>query len=358
MVHLWGERFAKEELLRCVGNMDQLACVRLSELSEGPGRGMRVVDFRTGSGFNFTLLADRCLDISFAEYRGIPLCWRSATGDVAPQFFEPEGLGWLRTFFGGVLATCGLTYAGAPCEDQGETLGLHGRIGHAPARELALDARWVDDDYLLEARGRMKEAVVFGANLELFRTIHAKLGERRLYIHDIVTNLGHQRQPLMILYHFNIGWPIVSEDSELVLPSTSVRPRDEEAEKGLEQWSRFSPPEEKFPEQCFYHELGTSPAGEVLAAIVNKKLQVGVYLRYRKTQLEFFTEWKMNERGHYVCGMEPANCEVEGRAKMRAEGKLQFINPGEERHFDIEFGVLEGADEISEARAEIVQMKV
>jgi hypothetical protein len=50
----------------------------------------------------------------------------------------------------------------------------------------------------------------------------------------------------------------------------------------------------------------------------------------------------MMGRGFYAVGMEPANCKVDGRARERAAGTLQFLAPGEERHFLVQIGVVEG----------------
>ncbi len=41
-------------MLKHVGDIRQIANVRLCELSDGPGRGVRVAEFTTGSGFAFT----------------------------------------------------------------------------------------------------------------------------------------------------------------------------------------------------------------------------------------------------------------------------------------------------------------
>src|SRR6478672_11022044 len=127
MPQLWGRDWTREELEQRVGDMSQIAGVRLVELADGKERGVRAAEIKTGSGFNFTVLIDRGLDISTAEHQGKALAWRSMTEDGHPAYFEPEGLGWLRTFYGGLLVTCGMTWAGAPCEDEGKSLGLHGR---------------------------------------------------------------------------------------------------------------------------------------------------------------------------------------------------------------------------------------
>ena len=56
MATIFGKSWKREELLQHVGDIRQLADVRLSELSDGPGRGVRIAEFKTGSGFSFTVL--------------------------------------------------------------------------------------------------------------------------------------------------------------------------------------------------------------------------------------------------------------------------------------------------------------
>jgi hypothetical protein len=54
----------------------------------------------------------------------------------------------------------------------------------------------------------------------------------------------------------------------------------------------------------------------------------------------------MMGEGAYVVGIEPSNCHVEGRDKMRREGTLKFLAPGEQREYDLEIGVLPSNQEI------------
>ena len=136
MAYLFGKKWTRKQLLERVGDPSQIAAVRPHLLTDGKAKGVSAIDFSTGSGFRFTVLPDRCLDISAAEHCGRSLCWRSPTGDVSPYFYQPEGLEWLYGFFGGLVCTCGLTYYGAPCEDEGQSLGLHGRASSIPAQEV------------------------------------------------------------------------------------------------------------------------------------------------------------------------------------------------------------------------------
>ncbi|MCK4417277.1 MAG: DUF4432 family protein, partial [Candidatus Latescibacteria bacterium] len=77
MSKLYGKAFTKRELLRYIGDISQVGGVKRYWLGEGRAAGIEAVEFRTGSGLNFTVLPGRGMDISFAEYRGTPLCWRS-----------------------------------------------------------------------------------------------------------------------------------------------------------------------------------------------------------------------------------------------------------------------------------------
>ena len=344
MPDLFGRSLSREELLRRVGDMRQVAGVRLAELADGPERGVRVADVYTGSGFAFTVLLDRGMDIGAATYNGRALAWQAQPGTPAPTFYEPQGLGWLRTFHGGLVATCGLTQVGAPCEDQGESLGLHGRVGHIPARHVYADASWEGDRYVIRVQGKMRETRVFGEDLLLTRRISAWLGESRLRIEDTVENIGHLPAPHMMLYHCNFGWPLIDEGAELIAPSLHVRPRDAVAEPGLGRHARFEAPQPGYAEQVFFHEMRADEDGYVTVVLANRALDggrgFGAYVRYRQAELPRFVEWKQMGAGTYVVGLEPANCLVMGRASERARGTLVTLAPGERREYRLEIGVL------------------
>jgi hypothetical protein len=352
MTKLFGEKFTKEELLRLVGEVSQVGGVRRYELSEGKEKGVEVIEFRTGSGFRFTVLPSRGMDISFAEYQGMALSWRSHTGEVAPQFFEPEGLGWLRGFYGGLLVTCGLTHMGSPCVDEGEALGLHGRFSWTPATNVSAGGKWEGDNYVIWGEGKVREAMVFNENICLTRKIGCILGESRLFLHDVIENLGYNSTPLMLLYHVNGGYPALSPGGRLIAPSLKVEPRDDIAAADISQWSQFPEPIPGFQEQVYFHDMAPDEKGEVTTALVNKKIAggagFGFYLKYRKQELPHFIQWKMVGEGHFVCGMEPANSLVTGRDKARAAGELPHLEPGEKKEYHLEIGVLTSREEIQE----------
>jgi hypothetical protein len=275
MTKLFGKTWTKDEILAYVGDVSALGGIRLVELADGPGRGVRVADVRTGAGFHFTVLVDRGMDIGFAAFNGTPIAFQASAGVRSPHFYEPEGYGWLQTFHGGLLCLCGLSAAGHPSEDAFGGHGLHGRVSNTPAQFLSLGDGWDGDEYEFWVSGRVRESVVFGFNLQMTRKITVRLGENRLYVDDAFENLGCEPAPLMLLYHCNFGFPLVAEGSELIVDDVSVIPRDAEAEKGIASHHLFEVPQAGYVEQVFYHKARADEEGYVTAAIVNRWLNEG-----------------------------------------------------------------------------------
>ena len=61
-------------------------------------------------------------------------------------------------------------------------------------------------------------------NLVLRRCISTNLGSNRIRIEDIITNEGFDPAPHMLLYHFNLGFPLVSENTHLHLYAEETLP--------------------------------------------------------------------------------------------------------------------------------------
>ena len=344
MTRLYGRDFTREELLTYATDITHLGGVHLHELADGAERGVRVAQFRTGSGLAFDVLLDRGMDIGRAAHSGRPVGWWSAVGVPHPAHYEPTPVGFLRIFHGGLMAGCGLDNVGPPSVDQGEELMLHGRLSSVPASHVSYGGRWVGDSYRMWVEGQMRQASLFGSNLLLTRRIWADLGEDCIHLEDVIENQGFHRAPYQILYHCNFGFPLLSPDSELLVDSV-VAPRDEAAAKGAETWNTFHTPVPHFPEQVFLHQPHDDGSGYGQAALVNRALGFGAYVRFRLAELPNLVQWKMMEKGTYVLGLEPASCGVLGRAKDRELGILRFLDLGERVELRLDIGVL--ADEVA-----------
>ena len=343
MAQLWGTTYSRQELLRRLGDINQLAGAQPFELVDGSERGVRGVRLRNAGGLEMAVIADRGMGIASLTFQGIPLPFLSAVGVAHPAFAESTPTGWLRNWPAGFLTPCGLTQVGSPCNDQGEALGLHGRLSNLPARDVCWGGEWQGDDYLIYVQGALRETAVFGEDILLVRRIWMNLGEPRFRIEDRVENQGFSPVPHMFLQHINLGFPLVDASTRLELPKRRTQPRDAAAKPGLDYCCEFSEPVPGYQEQVFYHDLESDSDGMVVVRLVNPEFNDGsgleVSIKYRRSEYPILVQWKMMGEGLYVVGLEPANCHVEGRCAERERGTLQILQPGEVRiyHLEIEF---------------------
>ena len=353
MPRLFGRDYTRGEFLRHVGHVSQVGGAREYRIQGGPADGVHAVDVATGSGFRFTVLPGRGMDISHASYNGHPLGWISPAGEVSPWAYEPEGLGWLRTFAGGLLTTCGLTHIHEPVEDDGKRYGLHGRASAQVASSVEARGDWDGDEYRISVRGRTREAALFDEQIELDRTISTELGSSSLRIDDIVSNVGFRTTPHMILYHINLGFPLLGSDAELISPTSSLKDFKIGAVGSDEGPYRFREPEAGYAQNVYDHQTVADSDGMVHAALVNESLEIGplgLRISYRRAELPHLNEWKLLDAGEYVLGLEPASAGFGGREAARQTGTLKYLEAGESVSYRVEIGVLTGSDEIAAFR--------
>ena len=319
----------KKEILKYIGNLSQIGGCRHYTLSDGWSRGMRAADINTGGGLQYTVLPDRGLDISLASYKGVNLVYLTCNGETHPAFYEPEGLGWLHTFAGGLLTTCGLTHLGPPCVDNGESLGLHGRFSTIPVKQFADLSDWEGDEYRYKVRGVIEEGFLFGNKIRMEREISSICGQNVIYVKDQITNFGNKPSPYTILYHMNFGYPLLSEDAEFVIDPLTTVPRDSEALPGMAEFRRFIKPQPSYKEQVFFHTMKGNNKGETGVTIRNKKAGIALGIHFNMKQLPYITQWKMMGYGEYVLGIEPCNVLCKSRKALREENALPLLEPGE-----------------------------
>ncbi|MEI8206734.1 MAG: DUF4432 family protein, partial [Kiritimatiellales bacterium] len=125
---LYGKEWTRRKLESRIGRIEQIGGVRRLQATEGFEQGLETVQVRTGGGLEYFVNPSRGMDISLCQFGGVPVSWQAPQGDVNPAFYRDSGMDWLRTACGGLLMTCGLRQVGSPCEDAGESLGLHGRL--------------------------------------------------------------------------------------------------------------------------------------------------------------------------------------------------------------------------------------
>ena len=318
-----------------VGHSSQLYGVEEHRLVGGKGDGMRLFEVTNGKGLSFTISADRCADISRLNFKGVNMGYFSPCGYVAPAYYDKNN--FLQSFTAGFLTTCGLNAVGSPCVDQGEELPLHGTVANIPAEHIY----WVEEDDRLVIHAVMKDEVLFSHKLVLNRKINCSLTENVITIEDTILNNGDREYPAMLLYHMNMGYPLLSETAELYIPSESVKPRNEHAADGIDSWMQMEEPQAGYEEQCFFHTFDKKG----LAAIYNPEVEKGLAITFDADSLPYFTEWKMMGERDYVLGLEPGNCHPDGRNKIREEGALVVLESGESVSYKVNIVLLDNVEE-------------
>ncbi len=351
MACLYGRAWSRSELSRYVGDMAQVAGIRPVAYQDGPEAGVRALELRTGGGLAFTVLADRGMDVGLAEIGGVPVSLLTAVGYAHPAYYEASGMDWLRTFQGGLFVTCGLDTAGFPSRDGDVDFGLHGRAAALPARGVSFDAAWEGDEYVLRVTGRMRQVSVHGEHLQLTREISARLGDNRFTLHDVVENLGARPEPHMIVYHFNVGFPLLGEGAELVVRPMLDAGHDILTEQEVLGYRRAITPAAAFAEQVFLHDPTPGPDGRVTAAVVNREFRGGqglaLAIRYDREALPYLWQWRCMRERLYVFGVEPSNADIRGRAYNREHGTLVELAPGERREYQLEVEVADTPEDVA-----------
>jgi Domain of unknown function (DUF4432) len=279
--------------LNRLGHLDQVALAT----------DRRAIDVHVLGGIDVRIHPHRGLDLGAASFRGVPIAWIAPGGEGGTDSTD-----WSEAWGGGLVTTCGLDNVGAASEG----IGLHGTYTFLAARDVGTETA-------------PSEVVVHGAvdeprGLRVDRTICVQVGAGRVEVADRTTNEAEHTLEAPVLYHVNLGWPLWDAEAHVETDAADVRPRDENA--APHDWSAAPNAPASLPERVWEH------VGATRAAVVNERLGLRLSVEFDLPRL---WQWVDPAPGTYSLGIEPANCSVLGRAHDRAEGRLPFLDPGEER---------------------------
>jgi len=315
------------------GNAQQVRGVEEYYLAEGKASGIHMMRVRNGIGMEVEVCLDRCADITRVTFRGDNLGYFSPAGYVAPTYYDANGAEMIRSFTGGFLTTCGLDNVGLPCEIDGIRYPLHGRISNQPAEHCY----WIEteDEFIIYAT--IRQAGLLMEKLELVRKISIGKLENTICVKDRITNCGQDETPCMILYHMNIGYPLLSEHAILDIPAQNIKARNTFAEECIEQWKVIEEPGSLKEEACYFHDF----IMDGFARLFNPDINKGIEIRFDAKKLNCFTQWKMMGKYDYVMGLEPGNCLPNGRKQATEEGKLVLLKEQEDVTYRIDIKIVE-----------------
>ena len=338
----------KRDLMKYMGSMQQAAYIRPLTYAEGRSTGLKAYEVKNGP-LCYKLMADKCLDMCELSYKGVNFSFLSKPGLQGRNAYDTAGDEAIRGIMGGLFFTCGVETIRAPCTVDGVDYPMHGRMRTTPGEHLSADAFWAEDGYHLRASAEMREAALFGENMTLRRSIETVYGQKTVTLTDVFENQGYRDEPLMLLYHINLGWPFLDENLRLILPTRKVTPRDAEAEGHEGEYDRMDPPKDNEPEYVFIHDLAPDADGSLRAVAVNEALGLGLEIGWNEANLPYFMEWKSTASGDYVIGLEPANSSVYGRPWHEERDTVHRLAPFATEKNVLTFTILDGQDEINQA---------
>jgi hypothetical protein len=234
--------------------------------------------------------------------------------------------------------------------------GTHARIAVTPASTFAHGQEWDGDRCRLWAQGTVRQEIAYGEHLVLERRIETELGSDTFRVVDQVTNEGWFRTPHQLLYHWNLGFPLLGSGAQ-VLAATKGDPvdlsfsTDEGPGAGAARWRTVTDPVEGFTHEGYVVPLRTDDEGWASVALVNRDIRpdlggLGVSLRYDVRTLPVYVAWRMMREGLYAIGLEPSTTPFGATQDLADQGFPVYLEPGETRRYRLELGILPGRDAI------------
>ncbi|MBI3822855.1 MAG: aldose 1-epimerase family protein [Planctomycetes bacterium] len=311
--------------------------IRKRTLRGGYRDGLDLIEVNNGA-LSYSILPTRGMGLWHGRYHGIYLGWKAPVhGPVHPRHVNTSdrgGIGWL-TGFDEWLCRCGLASNGPPGDDvytdrAGQTrrdlLPLHGRIANQPAYYVEVRVG-LDPPYELSVTGQVEEGGLFYPHLVLTTTYTTVPGSNRVVIHDHVENRGAQVAEMQLLYHCNLGQPLLDAGSRVALPIREVSPISPRAAEGIATLDTYAGPTTGFAEQVYCCDLLADTAGRSLAMLYTHAADRGIVLRFNLQELPCFTVWKNSgalEDG-YVTGLEPATNYPNFKTFERQQGRVMML---------------------------------
>ncbi|MGI9469886.1 MAG: aldose 1-epimerase family protein [Rubripirellula sp.] len=334
---------------------------RHGRFTGGAADQVEVIEVDTGS-IRVMILPTRGMSIWRMESGGVRFGWQSPVyGPVHPSqvpVFDPSGIGWLEGF-DELLVRCGLESNGAPEHDvQGNLVyPLHGRVGNLPADALSIE--YDEASGRLEVIGEVLESRLFIKRLRMRSRIRFTAGSAEVAILDDVTNELSAPASLQLLYHINVGAPLLAEGATLEAPVESLAPKDALSASEIDSWNEYGPPQEGYAERVYFARLRSDESNSTTAMLRSPDGTKGLGVSFHTNGLPRFVLWKNTaaENDGYVTGIEPATNYPNHRSFEEKQGRVVELAGGETASFRVTLLPLTSAEQVNEVSQQIKDLQ-
>jgi len=331
--------------------------VHHGEMLSGKSAGVEVCVIDTGTA-QVVILPSRAMAVWQIRTGDIDFGWRSPVdGPVNPSLVpidDPDGLGWLEGF-DELVVRCGLESNGAPEKDDAGFLRypLHGRIGNLPATSLAVEVNVTTGQLALV--GDCIESKLFFKRLRLRSRVAVTAQSAEVHLIDEVTNELSSAATAQMLYHINIGAPILGEGAAVVAPIARLAPKNELSAGEIDQWNQMPGPQSGYAERVYFAQLSADESGKTSAMLRSADGSAGLGVSFDTSTLPYFILWKNTaaEADGYVVGMEPATNFPNARSRETAKDRVVRLQPGESIGFEVSLCPLVSQTEVADFQSRI-----
>ena len=212
-----------------------------------------------------------------------------------------------------MLYTCGLDSVGGR-----EGYELHGTLHNIPAEIIRAECN--ENGITVEAI--IRDTALFGKNLVLKRKIFTAIGGDSVTLEDTLVNEGYKTEEYCLLYHINVGYPMLDNSAKVVADVESYTPRTAWAKQNEATMYEMSSSIPNQEETCYFLKLKKPEI-----TLVNEKIGKKFTVSYSGDTLPHFVEWKSMASGDYALGFEPCTTELDDRFAYKT------IEVGEEIKF-------------------------
>jgi hypothetical protein len=289
-----------------ITNLKEIATLRRYTVSEGREKGLDVIDCDNGK-LRFLVNVTRAFDIMQLYHEGQNMSFVSKNG------FTKREIPFLRRFEGGMLYTCGLDSVGGR-----EGYELHGTLHNIPAEIIRAECN--ENGIIVEAI--IRDTALFGKNLVLKRKIFTEISGDSITLEDTLCNIGYKEEEYCLLYHINVGYPMLDNGAKVVADVESYTPRTAWAKQNEATMYAMNDAVPNQEEACYFLKLSKPEI-----ALVNEKIGKKFTVSYSGDTLTHFVEWKSMASGDYALGLEPCTTELDDRFAYKT------IEVGEEIKF-------------------------
>ena len=184
-------------------------------------------------------------------------------------------------------------------------------------------------------------------------------GSNRVVIHDHVENRGAEAAEMQLLYHCNLGSPLLEAGSRFAIPIREVSPITARAAEGIDTLDTYAGPAAGFAEQVYCIDPLADASGRTVAMLYNHGRDRAIALRFNRQELPCFTVWKNTaalEDG-YVTGLEPATNYPNFKTFERQQGRVPLLPAGGKWETTWSIEVHDSAAGVTELLAEVVRLQ-